>query len=624
MRLERRDRFEEIAPLLDRVEKPTRYLDHEWGSCRELDGPFHVCLVYPDTYEVGLPNMGLAILRNSLNRIDGISCERGYLPWHDMADLMREHDIPMLALESAAPLASFDVVGFTIAHEMACTNIVETLDLACIPVRACDRAEDDAIIMGGGPSVWNCEPVAPMFDVVCLGDGEELLCEACLVVRDARAEGVSRDEILRRLAKVEGLYVPSLYDVRVDETSTEWGYAVPRDPSAPERVLKRVIADLGATEPLNTDIVPYMKTVFDRLSIEVLRGCARGCRFCQAGMTYRPVRERSADQVVEACERGLASTGYDEVSLTSLSTTDHSCCAEMIHRVNEGVRNRGVRMSIPSQRLDSFGVDMALEVAGGKKGGLTFAPEAGSQRLRDVINKNVTELDLERAATNAFENGWRRMKLYFMMGLPTETDEDIVAIPRLAGHVLDIARGIVPKGQRGGVSVSISVAVFVPKAYTPFQWAGQLPLAEVRERQRLLLASAPDRAVRIAYHDAETSQVEAVLSRSGRAAFELIYSAWRHGSRFDAWQDEFDYSKWRAAAEEVGMDLEAIASTPYEIGVRLPWEHTSPGVSMGYLEREWHRATLGQTTADCTRTSCTGCGVCPTLGVSNVLVGDRS
>ena len=322
--------------------------------------------------------------------------------------------------------------------------------------------------------------------------------------------------------------------------------------------------------------------------------------------------------------RGLEKTGYDEVSLTSLSTTDHSCVKEILTRLNHRLEGTGVSVSVPSQRLDSFGVEMALAVAGEKKGGLTFAPEAGSQRLRDIINKNVTEEDLERAVRAAFEAGWRRCKLYFMMGLPGETDEDIVAIAELADHVLDIAREVVPKGQRGGLSVSISVAVFIPKAWTPFQWCAQLDDDEVKRRQQLLLKSVRNKAVRVHYHDAETSLIEAVLSRGGRALAPVILGAWERGQRFDAWSEHFELSRWLDAAAACGFDLREVAHEEFPFDARLPWEHTSPGVSRGFLEREWRRALAGKTTADCTRGSCTGCGVCPTLGAENVLMGERS
>ena len=624
MRLAYEDRFSELEPLLAHVEKPSRYIDHEWGALAKPDAPFRVCLIYPDVYEVGLPNQGLAILYSVLNRTEGVSCERSYVPWVDMADAMREAGVPLLSLEGAAPVASFDLVGFHIPHELAATNYLEALDLARIPILARDRSEDDPVVVAGGPSVYNPEPLSAFFDAFLVGEGEHSIAEVALRIRELREAGVPRAEILRELARVSGTYVPSLYRVAFDEPCTRWGYTVPAaGEDVPPVVYKRVAADFGATDPVPQSVVPFAQLVHDRLSVEVLRGCARGCRFCQAGITYRPVRERTADQVVAAVTSGLERTGYDEVSLTSLSTTDHSCIRPILSRLNRRLEDTGISVSIPSQRLDSFGVEMALEVAGEKKGGLTFAPEAGSQRLRDVINKNVTEDDLERACRAAFEAGWRRVKLYFMMGLPGETDEDIVAIARLADRVIEIAREVVPKGQRGGVSVSISVAVFIPKAWTPFQWCAQLDDAEVKRRQRLLLESVQNRAVRVHYHDAETSLIEAVLSRGGRALSQVILGAWRCGARFDAWSEQFDMDAWERAASDAGYDLREIAHEPFDLSWRMPWEHVSPGVSRGFLEREWRRALAGETTADCTRESCTGCGICPTLGVENVLAGDR-
>ena len=626
MRMRREDRFWQIEPLLGKVTHPARYLDHEWGAHEEQDGPFHVCMIYADTYEVGQPNLGIAILYNELNKAEGISCERAYLPWVDMSSLMRERGVPLLSLETSSPVASFDIVGFTLAHELVASNVVETLDLAGIPIRAQDRDEDDPLVIAGGPSAWNCEPLCPMFDAVLLGDGEEEIVDVARCVRDARAEGLNREQILLRLAQVESIYVPALGDIVTDETSTRWGYAVPREGTgAPEVVYKRCIPDLAASEPVAQRMVPYMGIVQDRFAIEVLRGCARGCRFCQAGMTYRPVRERPAEQVIEAVQEGLASSGYDECSLSSLSTTDHSQCELILRELNERTRDTGVRVSIPSQRLDSFGVDMASAVSGSRKGGLTFAPEAGTQRLRDVINKNVTDEDLERAARNAFENGWRRMKLYFMMGLPTETDEDVVAIANAAKRVLQIGREVCGRPRRGksGVTVSISVAVFVPKCFTPFQWVGQLERDEVRRRQQLLLQSCDDRDIHVSYHDSDVSVIEGALSKMGRKGFDVVLEAWRRGCRFDAWSDQFHYDVWLEAGCAVGVDLEEAAAETFPLDARLPWEHTSPGVNKGFLQREWRRAMEGVTTPDCTMTSCTGCGVCPTLGVSNVIAGDR-
>ena len=623
MRLAREDLFYRIEPFLGQVERPSRYVGQEWGMAEDQDGPFHACLIYADVYEVGQPYLGHAILYDEVNAQEGMSCERAYLPWVDMSALMREHDVPLLSLECAAPVASFDLVGFTLAHELICTNVIEALDLARIGLMAEERDEEEPIVVAGGPSVWNCEPVAPFFDAVMLGDGEGAFVELAACVRDAREAGLARRDILRRLAALPGVYVPSLYEVVVDETSTRWGYAVPKEGAgAPATVLKRCLPRLAEADPVTRRIVPYLGAVQDRLAMEVLRGCARGCRFCQAGMTYRPVRERSVDQVVEAVEEGLAAGGFDSCSLTSLSTTDHSQCATMLVRLGERLQGQGIRVSIPSQRLDSFGVDMAAAVGSSRKAGLTFAPEAGTQRMRDVINKNVTEDDLEHAVRNAFSCGYRRMKLYFMMGLPTETDEDVVAIPRTAQRVLDIGREML--GPRSKVTVSISVAVFVPKSHTPFQWQGQLPLAETHRRQQLLLHAATDRGVRISYHDAETSLIDGVLSKMGRAGCDLLLAAWRLGCRFDAWTDQFRFDLWRQAATEVGIDLEEVACEAYALEARLPWDHTSPGVSKGYLQREWRRALEAQTTADCTRGDCTGCGVCPSLGVSNDLAASRA
>lgn len=625
MRVPYENRFGDLEPLLPRVEKPSRYIDHEWGTLSSPEAGYRACLIYPDVYEVGLPNQGIAILYATLNAQEGISCERGYVPWVDMADLMREAGVPLLSLEGAAPVSSFDVVGIHIPHEMAATNVLETLDLAGIPLRSSDRGDDDPLIIAGGPSVYNPEPLAPFIDAFLIGEGEEHIVEVCRTHERLRDRGVSRAEILRELARIPGTYVPSLYTVSHEGPCTEHGYAIPADGGhVPATIYKRVVADFAATDPVPQSVVPFAQLVHDRLSIEVLRGCARGCRFCQAGMTYRPVRERTPDQIVSAVVRGLEKTGYDEVSLTSLSTTDHSCCREMLNRLNTRLADTGTRVSIPSQRLDSFGVDMAASVAGEKKGGLTFAPEAGSQRLRDVINKNVTVEDLERATRAGFEAGWRRVKLYFMMGLPGETDDDIVAIAQLADRTYELAREVVPPAQRGGISVSVSCSVFIPKASTPFQWCAQLDDTEVKRRQQLLIHSVRNRAVRVHYHDADTSLIEAVLSRGGRDVGDIVEGAWRRGARFDAWTEQFSLERWELAAEEASMDLRTIAHTPYAIDVRLPWEHVSTGASRGFFEREYRRALNAQTTPDCTRTSCTGCGICPTLGVDNVLVGDRS
>ncbi len=619
---ERVDLWERVEPLLDLVEKPSRYIDHEFGAVRDAASPFRCVLIYPDTYEVGLPNQGLSILYKVLNAQDGIACERSYTPWVDMADLMRARNLPLFSMESCFPVASFDMVGIQLPHELAATNIVETLDLAGIPLMARDRAQDDPIVCGGGPSVYNPEAVCELYDCIMVGDGEEVIVEVARCIRDLRSQGAPRDEILRALARIQGVYVPLLYTPQKDGFGRTHLAPVPGS-GAPDKVVKRVVADFKAFDPINTTLVPYPQVVQDRLAVEVLRGCARGCRFCQAGMTYRPVRERPADQIVAAVMRGLACTGYDEVSLTSLSTTDHSNLESVLRRLNTNLSGKGISVSLPSERLDSFGIEMAQLVAGEKKGGLTFAPEAGTQRMRDVINKGVTEDDLMNAVRASFSQGWLRMKLYFMIGLPTETDEDVLGIAELCGRALELAKSCVPPNKRCAVRIGTSVAVFIPKAQTAFQWCGQTTPEEVRRRQKLLAGAVP-RGVDLRYHDYASSFLEAVLSRSGREALPLVLEAHRLGARFDAWSDQFNLDIWTQAAENVGFDMQRAACEPFEVGGPLPWDHISAGVAPRWLEREWRRALEGVLTPDCTMAKCSGCGVCPSLDVENDLERSRA
>ena len=619
---ERVDLWGRVEPLLDLVEKPSRYIDHEFGAVRDSESSFRCVLIYPDTYEVGLPNQGLAILYKILNNQPGIACERAYTPWIDMADLMRRRDLPLFSMESCFPVASFDMVGIQLPHELAASNIVEMLDLAGIPLMARDRVQDDPIVCGGGPSVYNPEAVCELYDCIMVGDGEEVIVEVACCIRDMRAAKAPRADILAALAQIPGVYVPLLYSAQQDAFGRT--HVVPVEGSgAPEKVVKRVVADFKALDPVNTTLVPYPQVVQDRLAVEVLRGCARGCRFCQAGMTYRPVRERPADQIVAAVMRGLACTGYDQVSLTSLSTTDHSNLEDVLRRLNANLSGKGISVSLPSERLDSFGVEMAKLVAGEKKGGLTFAPEAGTQRMRDVINKGVTEDDLMNAVSASFSQGWLRMKLYFMIGLPTETDEDVLGIAELCRRALELARASVPPSKRCAVRIGTSVAVFIPKAQTAFQWCGQTPPEEVRRRQKLLADAVP-RGVDLRYHDYASSFLEAVLSRSGREALPLILEAHRLGARFDAWSDQFKLEIWQQAAENVGFDMQRAACEPFEVGGPLPWDHISAGVSPRWLECEWERALEGTLTPDCTMTKCSGCGVCPSLHVDNDLERSRA
>lgn len=616
--------WERLEPLLRDAERPSRYLDHEFGSLVKQDVDFAFCMVYPDTYELGQSNQALRILVNAVNAAENLRAERAFLPAPTFCDTLRAEGLPLFSIESCAPLAEFDAVGITLPHELAATNILETLDLAGIPLHAQERGERDPFILGGGPCAYNPEPYAPFFDAINIGEGEESVPHALQLIRRMRCEGASRSDILHTLAHERGWYVPSLYRWRSDvEAQEEGSWIEPLEeglPTAIEKCLYDGFAESSGWEPC---IVPFAECVHDRLNVEILRGCARGCRFCQAGMMYRPVRERSADNVVASVLKGLAQTGYEEVSLTSLSSTDHSQIAEILTRLNKELDGKGVRISVPSQRLDAFGVDMARLVAGQKKGGLTFAPEAGTQRLRDVINKNVTEDDLFGAIDAAFAAGWRRCKLYFMIGLPTETDDDIKGIASLAQRAYDRAKAAVPPEQRGSIRMSVSCALFVPKAQTPFQWDGQIPPEEALRRVNLLRRSVKYKAVDVHWHDPETSFVEAVMSRGGREAAQWVEAAWKRGARFDAWTECFDEQAWRDAADEVGIDPAAIAQTAYGTDRVMPWSHISTGVSNRFLALERKRAQQETTTPDCTFGVCTGCGACPGLGTDNQLAAPR-
>ena len=614
------DLWPKLAPLLPQAARPVRYIGSEFGAVhRSPDADPNdtsYCMVYPDTYELGQANQAVRILVNAVNAIPGMWGERAFLPAAEFADVMRAEGLPLFSLESCAPIREFDVVGITLPHELAATNVLETLDLAGIPLRASDRAEDDPFVFAGGPCAYNPEPYAPFFDAIGIGEGEESLPQMVACVGAGRAAGKTREQILEDLAGVAGTYVPSLYELLDEEEARAFGYRVrPVNPCAPDVVVKRVFEDFATSSGWEPCVVPYADLVHDRLNVEVLRGCARGCRFCQAGMTYRPVRERSADNIVDSVLEGLRVTGYDEVSLTSLSSTDHSQIEDVLTRLHSQLEGTGIRVSIPSQRLDAFGVDMARLVAGQKRGGLTFAPEAGTQRLRDVINKNVTEDDLFNALTAACEAGWRRAKLYFMIGLPTETDDDIKGIASLTQRAYDCMKKATPPDQRGRLALSISCALFVPKAQTPFQWDGQIPPEEALRRVNLLRRSIKYRAIQVNWHSPDSSFVEAVMSRGGRECADLLESAFRRGARFDAWTEHFNEQAWRDGAEATGIDVEAIAQRQFALDEVLPWQHISSGVSLRFLRHDRRRAQHGKTLADCTFEGCTGCGLCPDLHV---------
>ncbi|MDR0515245.1 MAG: radical SAM protein [Coriobacteriaceae bacterium] len=665
------DLWPRLARLLAQAERPARYINHEWGatapvpgtSYREpatpdlglgasitasgmsapVPGVYRFCMVYPDTYELGQPNQALRILCKAVNAQEGMSAERAFLPAPDFCDLMRQEGLPLFSLEGCAPLAQFDALGITLSHELVASNILEVLDLAGIPLHAADRDDSHPLVIGGGPVAYNPEPFHLFFDAFSLGEGEESVPELLHEHRRCKQAGMGRADTLRRLALVPGTYVPSLYvGLGQEEAQARGTWLVPaprqdalsreaprqdapcqeaprqdtlsRDTLSRDTVpvfRRRIFTGFSQSPAWEPCVVPFIETVHDRLNVEVLRGCTRGCRFCQAGMIYRPVRERPAEQIVSAVLEGLEATGYDEVSLTSLSTTDHSQIAAILTRLNQACEGKGIRISIPSQRLDAFGVSMAGLVAGRKKGGLTFAPEAGTQRLRDVINKNVTEDDLFNAIDAAFAAGWRHCKLYFMLGLPTETDDDVKGIASLAQRAYDRAREAVPPGMRGSIKMSVSCALFVPKPHTPFQWDGQIPPDEAMRRVNLLRSSVKYRAITVNWHDPATSLIEAALSRGGRECAAWIEGAWRRGARFDAWSECFNAQTWEDAAVTLGFTPAEAASRSWDTAFIPPWSHIDCGVETGFLRRERQRAALGQTTPDCSFGSCEACGLCP-------------
>ncbi|MHB8924664.1 MAG: TIGR03960 family B12-binding radical SAM protein [Coriobacteriia bacterium] len=594
--------YASVERLLGGVEQPARYIDREWGARERHDSAYRAVLAYPDVYDVGMANQAIQILYDRLNALDGVGCERTFVPWKDMADAMRGAGVPLYALESFDPVADFHLLGITIPYELTYSNIVELLDLARVPVRASARGEDDPLVVGGGPCAFNPEPVAAFFDAILIGDGEEAAGEIVATHRAARERGLDRAGVLDALAKVRGVYVPSIH-------------------GPGSRVRKRVVKDLGAYPSPVCPVVPYKDVVHDRVAIEVLRGCARGCRFCQAGMVYRPVRERTPDAVLRDAMAALTCTGYEEVSLTSLSTADHSQLPDVLRRLSRRLQGTAVSVSVPSLRVDAFSVELARLLGGGKKTGLTFAPEAGTQRLRDVINKNVSEEDLIATIGKAFGAGWRRVKLYFMIGLPTETDEDLAGIGELVSRVFQTARENTPPAERGGLRVAVSVATFVPKAHTPFQWEAQIPLAEVKRRHQVLRDHMPRKGVELSYHDADVSFLEGALARGGREIADVIEAAWRLGARFDAWTEEYSLARWLSAFEECGIDPTTLANRERALDEPLPWDHISAGLSSAYLRIERGRALKGETTPDCTFEGCTGCGVCGTLGAANILAG---
>lgn len=607
---------EAIDRILPGVTKPVRYLGGEYGSVlKQMEpGMVRYAFLFPDVYEVGMSHLGMKILYDVINRRPDAWCERVFSPWPDMLGAMKAEGIPLFSLESRTPVAEFDLLGVTLQYEMSYTNIVSALDLAGIPLKRSDR-ENGPFVIAGGPCAFNPEPLADFVDFFVLGDGEQSTLDTIDIFKAWRASGLPRAEYLKMAARIPGVYVPSLYDVEYFDDGRIRSITPKPGSGAPETVRKAVVKDLDAAAYPETLIVPYGEVVHNRIMLEIFRGCTRGCRFCQAGMIYRPVRERSLERLTDLAEKLVRATGYDEISLMSLSSGDYSRITDLAREMTRRFENRRVKVSLPSLRIDSVLKDALSETQKVRKTALTLAPEAGTQRLRDVINKGVTEEDLMRSVRDAFESGWSAVKLYFMLGLPTETDEDVDGIAELARKVSQCYFSLPKEKRAPGLRITVSASVFVPKPITPFEWCGQLNMNTVIERQqRLKRALLQVKGVDFKYHSPDVSFMEAAFARGDRRLGSVIEKAWRLGCQFDGWSDHFRYDLWLEAFREAGIDPSFYANRERAEDEVFPWDHLDAGPGKAFLLNEWHRALRAETTPDC-RLGCEGCGMTSFVGV---------
>lgn len=597
-----------IDDILYLVEKPSRYMGDEINSVKKTvtSETIRYGLCFPDVYEVGMSHLGSHILYGVLNEIDDVYCERAYAPWADAEEIFRKEGIPLFTHETRTDIKAMDIINFTLQYELSYTNILNMLDMSKIPFLSKDRSEEDPIVMAGGPCAYNPEPLADIVDFFSLGEGEEVFVELMDLYRKKKQESWTKDEFLRQVAQIKGIYVPKFYQVTYDEAHRIKSFE-PISDEFPRKIQKRIVEDMNTAYYPTDFVLPYTDTVHDRAMIEIFRGCTRGCRFCQAGMIYRPVREKSKDVILQSARDILKDTGYEEISLTSLSTLDHSDIKDTIYEMIDEHRSQMVGVSLPSLRTDDLAVDVLQEIQKIRKTGLTFAPEAGTQRMRDVINKGVTENDLDETLRKIFGLGWNRVKLYFMIGLPTETYEDIEGINDLGNRATWLFKQTPAENRKGSVSVTLSASNFVPKPFTPFQWMAQDTLETFKEKQKFLREKITNKKVKFNYHDAKTSVLEGSFARGDRRLSQVLIKAFELGCKFDGWQEFFDFKKWMQAFEACGIDY-TFYNRERAYDEMLPWDFIDVGVRKDFLIRENENAINGVVTADC-REKCVGCGI---------------